>query len=156
MAKRAYPNPATDLVTANSIKHFLKPVTKTAGRYFGCWNVIYPPRWVDTTAAAQQRPSPIVVADPALFARYAAEWMGSFDGDLSADVAALLWSLAMEECELLEDLFEGVNNTLGSTLGEFVELPSTELGCDPVRGERSCQGMRVVGPEWFDDEEVAT
>ena len=43
MAKRATPNPATDLVTVDSIKYFLQPVTKTEG-CTGCWNVIYPPR----------------------------------------------------------------------------------------------------------------
>ena len=40
--------------------------------------------------------------------------------------------------------------------GEFVELPSAEVGFERVRGERSTQGMRVVGAEWFDNEDLAT
>lgn len=109
MAKRATPNPATDLISRESIVYFLQPVTKTAGRYFGCWNVTYPPRWVDTRAVAQLRFPALANADSDPYPH--------------------------------------------TEFGEYVELPSTEVGNDPVRGERYTQGMRVVGEEWFAEQE---
>ena len=148
-------NPATDLISRESIEHFLKPITKTAGRYFGCWNVIYPPRWVDTRAVSQQRPSPIAAGFPALRAALIAQRV-SLAGELSVETAVQMVQQAGEFCDLLDEYYEGVDEYIGDGIGEFVELPSTEVGFERVRGERSTQGMRVVGPEWFDNEDLET
>ena len=148
-------NPATDLVSTESITHFLQPVTKYPGRYFGCWIYDTPPRWVDTRAVAQQRPSPFAAGTPALLARLITQRV-ELNGELSLEEARSMIEEAKEFADLLDDCYEGVDAYVGCTLGQFVELPSTEVGFERVRGERSCQGMRVVGVQWFDDEDLAT
>ncbi len=78
------------------------------------------------------------------------------DGDMDLAEADRLIRQANDVAFLLEELYDGINKHIGCTLGQFVELPSTEVGFQPQRGERSCQGMRVVGPEWFENEDLAT